>query len=93
MKYLVIIPIVALGLAGTAGAQESNKKNETELRVVEDKMADKEDMGDQSRIICRKVENTGSRLSSRRMCATAGEWAAQKRDNREVLEKRQANRY
>ena len=98
MKYLIVMSVAALSLAGvsSANAQDSGKKqeaNETQVRVVQDKMADKEDMGDQSRVICRKIKETGSRVNARRVCATAGEWAAQKAQSREAIERSQNGRY
>jgi hypothetical protein len=38
---------------------------------------------DPKRKICERVEETGSRLSSRRICMTAEQWAAQNEDTRE----------
>tara|TARA_B100000929_G_scaffold79709_1_gene62230 strand:+ start:357 stop:623 length:267 start_codon:yes stop_codon:yes gene_type:complete len=70
--------------------EQDDRAKTTQVRLVEDKMAGKEEMGDQSRIICRKTQDTGSRLRSRRVCATAGEWAEQRRQNRESIEKTQA---
>ena len=37
---------------------------------------------DPKRKICETVEETGSRLSSKRICMTAEQWAAQNRDTR-----------
>ena len=37
---------------------------------------------DPKRKICERVEETGSRLSSRRICMTAEQWAAQNGDTR-----------
>lgn len=37
---------------------------------------------DPKRKICEAVEETGSRLSSKRICMTAEQWAAQNRDTR-----------
>ena len=94
MRYLIAVSVVTMSLAGisAASAQDKDPKAEeqgTKVRVVEDRMADKEDMGDQSRIICRKVQETGSRVHARRVCATAGEWAAQKAQSRQAIERTQ----
>lgn len=55
--------------------------------------ADKEDMGDPTRIICRKVQQIGTRLGSKRICATAAQWAAIRQEDREGLEKLQTQRF
>lgn len=96
MKYKVVWSLAVMLMASNAVAQEKQdhvKSSDTKLKVVEDKMAGKEEMGDQSRIICRKIQETGSRLRAKRICATAAEWAAQKQQNRESTERTQAARY
>src|SRR5690606_3374294 len=89
VKYLALVPMLALGIVGTAHAEQDNT---TQIRVVEDKMAAKEDMGDPTRVICRKEKNTGSRLGSKRICATAAEWSAQKQQSRQAVERSQSQR-
>ena len=42
--------------------------------------------GDPNERICEKVEIIGSRLASKRICATRAEWADRKRQDREALE-------
>lgn len=37
---------------------------------------------DPKRKVCQSIEETGSRLSSKRICMTAEQWAAQNRDTR-----------
>ncbi len=101
MKHLVVVAFATIALLGTssAHAQDKSEKSEkseakgTEVRMVEDKMADKEELGDPSRMICRKVGETGSRLRARRVCATAAEWAVQKAQNRQAIEKTQTQGY
>ena len=41
---------------------------------------------DPNRIICEKVQETGSRLNSRRICMTALQWEEQRRRDRESLQ-------
>lgn len=89
MKYLMTLSVIMLAISGTASAKD---KNETTITVKEDKMAGKEDMGDPTRMICRKLGNTGSRLGSKRVCATAAEWDARKQQNREAVERSQKSR-
>ena len=47
---------------------------------------------DPGRIICEKVEETGSRLSARRVCMTAQQWDDRRRTDREGLENTQNTR-
>ena len=53
----------------------------------------KEDMGDANRTICRSVEQLGTRLSKKKVCATASEWAAMRTQQREGTERMQTNRW
>lgn len=48
--------------------------------------------GDPSQTVCEKVEEIGTRLSSKRVCMTRAEWAEQRRRNREEIEKAQQTR-
>lgn len=89
MKYLMTLSVIAIAFSGSASAKD---KNETSITVVEDKMAGKEDMGDPTRIICRKQATTGSRLGAKRICQSAGEWDAIKQQNRADLERTQKGR-
>jgi predicted Fe-S protein YdhL (DUF1289 family) len=41
--------------------------------------------------ICRTINETGSRLGSKRICLTRAEWAEQKRTQRQDLERAQRN--
>ena len=41
---------------------------------------------DPNRIICEKIQETGSRLNIRRVCMTAQQWEEQKRRDRENLQ-------
>jgi hypothetical protein len=48
--------------------------------------------GDPAQVICEKVDEIGTRLGSKRVCMTRAEWAEQKRQNRETVEKAQQTR-
>ena len=39
------------------------------------------------KVICERVEKTGTRLGGKRVCMTAEQWAAQRREQREDLER------
>lgn len=43
--------------------------------------------GDPDQVICRRQDVTGSRLASTKACQTRRDWAARKREERDVLEK------
>jgi hypothetical protein len=48
--------------------------------------------GDPNRVICRKVEETGSRLNHSRACHTAAEWDELRRQMKANVERIQNNR-
>jgi len=48
---------------------------------------------DPNRKICEEFKATGSRVGGRRVCMTAAEWAAQRQDNRDDVEKAQKSIY
>lgn len=80
--------ICALGLAAplavpafAADKAEASSANQDEM------------MGDPTRVICRRQDSTGSRLQAKRVCATAGEWAAKRMAERETIEKAQTQRW
>jgi invasion protein IalB len=41
---------------------------------------------DPNRIICQKIEETGSRVASKKVCMTARQWEEKRRADREYLE-------
>jgi hypothetical protein len=45
---------------------------------------------DSERVICRRIQEVGSRLASRRVCMTAAQWSEQRRLERMDLERSQA---
>ena len=47
---------------------------------------------DPSRVICEKVQETGSRLNVTKVCMTAQQWEEQKRHDREAVEDAQRTR-
>lgn len=50
------------------------------------------DSKDPNRMVCRKVENTGSRLGSKKICRTAAEWAEVQAIERRDIERFQVGR-
>lgn len=45
------------------------------------------------RVICRKIEEVGTRLGGKRVCMTASQWAEQQRVEREAVEEAQRKSY
>jgi hypothetical protein len=49
----------------------------------------KSDASDPNKVICRRIETIGSRLDSKRVCRTKGDWDAEQALNRQTLEQSQ----
>jgi hypothetical protein len=47
---------------------------------------------DPNAMICRNQRETGSMLARTRVCKTRAEWEAERRDNRQQIDRNQANR-
>jgi hypothetical protein len=47
---------------------------------------------DPNTMICRNQRETGSMLSRTRVCKTRAQWEAERRDNRQAIDRSQANR-
>ncbi|MBN8501197.1 MAG: hypothetical protein J0M19_08620 [Sphingomonadales bacterium] len=47
----------------------------------------------QNKVVCRRVEAIGTRLSSKKVCRTKGEWDADAAANRQDLERSQTQRW
>lgn len=88
MKYLLsAAAALALALAGPALALDRSE-TDTPGQTV-DEAAD----ASQNRVVCKREKSTGSRLGSKKVCMTAAQWAQLQRDQREVIERRQAARW
>lgn len=48
------------------------------------------DMGDSSRVICKKLKLTGSRLAVKKDCRTAAEWAEMRRQQQDTTSRIQS---
>ena len=75
--FLASATPVLAGDAGSSGSQPTTK--------VED--------NDPNKVVCRRVESIGTRLGSKRVCRTKGEWEAQQAADRQSLERTQTQRY
>ncbi|OYW16289.1 MAG: hypothetical protein B7Z39_02115 [Novosphingobium sp. 12-64-8] len=86
MKRAALSISLALTVASPAFATEAPAPSTV-------KANQKEDTGDSARIICRTVDVIGSRLSTKKVCATAAEWAGMKAEQRQGTEKMQQHRW
>lgn len=68
-----LLLVAALGMASAVSAAEEKKA----------------DTKDPNRVICEKQEVVGSRLQSKRVCMTAAEWAAKRREDRQMIDRAQ----
>lgn len=46
---------------------------------------------DPNRMICERVDTTGTRLGARKVCLTTAQWQEKRREHREELERAQKN--
>ncbi|WP_374529334.1 hypothetical protein [Novosphingobium sp.] len=53
----------------------------------------KSDDKDPNRVVCRRMEVTGSRLASKRVCQTAAQWDAMEAAQRQDIERSQTQRW
>ena len=102
MRYLLVFfalgsagPVLSAPVGEPPAAPHGLARAESQpgTTVVVTASNDKEDIGDGARIICRKIEVIGSRMNTKKVCATATEWAAQKAQNRQVIEQAQNKKW
>jgi len=79
LSTLVISALVVMPAVASAQDTKAHREHSDEV-------------GDGSRMICRTQNVTGSRVNSGRICMTADEWAASKRDARNRVEQEQTRR-
>ena len=97
MKRIMTIAF-ALGastLAGSALAQQPATQQTAgspqQVTVTGEKPSDKK-APDPNQVVCEKQQDTSSRLVSHRVCMTRGQWAEQRRLDRQEIEKIQTER-
>lgn len=89
MKF-ILIAAAALTLASPACA----KDNAPEAASADESAQKGQDTTpDPNRIICRKQDIPGTRIGSKRVCATAAQWAQIKADTRQVTERVQNGKF
>ncbi len=77
-------------LAAAAASAPAATPVVTGQTVTVSRGAESDVVGDSTRIICRSVAETGSRLGRQRICRTAAEWAAMRQDVRQTTDRVQA---
>jgi hypothetical protein len=78
MKKFVFVSALLASSAGWAQAPTAGQPNESRY--------------DPNEMICRSIEDTGSRLSRSRICLTRAQWADHRRHQRQTVERNQASR-
>ena len=53
----------------------------------------KAEESDATKMVCRRIESIGTRLGSKKVCRTQGDWDAEQAANRLDLERSQTQRY
>lgn len=84
MRKLVLISAAALALtplAWTPALAQDSQQQQTTRKAA-----------DPNEVVCEKQQETGSRLSSERVCMTRSQWAEQRRLDRQEIEKAQTQR-
>ena len=85
MRKIGFICVAAVALAALASApafaQDSQQQQQTKRKAA-----------DPNEVVCEKQQDTGSRLTSERVCMTRSQWAEQRRLDRQEIEKAQTER-
>ena len=76
---LRLVTLAALAAFGTTSAM-------AQVSSIESSRPDT-NVKDPNKPICERVETTGTRLGGKRVCMTAAQWAEQRREQREDLER------
>ena len=87
MRKIGFICVAAVALAALASApafaQDSQQQQQQQT---------KRKAADPNEVVCEKQQDTGSRLTSERVCMTRSQWAEQRRLDRQEIEKAQTER-
>ncbi|RST29903.1 hypothetical protein HMF7854_02990 [Sphingomonas ginkgonis] len=76
MKLVQLVTALAVAAAVPSGAQTVDAPKPKPQR-------------DPNRMICERIEELGSRLAARKVCMTAAQWAEQRRQDRDVVDRLQ----
>ncbi len=80
IRFIALSTILAGASPALAQAPKASKPVSAEIK-------------NPNRKICEEFKETGSRLAGRRICMSAADWAAQRQDNRDDVEKAQKSIY
>jgi invasion protein IalB len=75
------LPLSAPALAQAASQQQQQQQQSSAKKAP-----------DPNQIVCEKQQEIGSRLATDRVCMTRAQWAEQKRNDRDAIEKAQRQR-
>ncbi|HOB13004.1 MAG TPA: hypothetical protein PKN09_02045 [Novosphingobium sp.] len=77
--------LALLSLSAPAMADPSGSQPTPETKTQDD--------GQTNKVVCRRVEAIGTRLSSKKVCRTQAQWDAEAAANRQDLERSQTQRW
>ena len=80
MRHLVFVSAIGLAVTPVASAFAQTPPQAQPKKL------------DPNEVVCERQEDTGSRLSSHRICKTRAEWAEERRGNRMDIDKIQTQR-
>ncbi|WP_338467232.1 hypothetical protein RXV95_01360 [Novosphingobium sp. ZN18A2] len=81
-RRMLFLALAMPALAASMPAMADSAKNAK-------KTSDSAEMGKSDRVICRRIQEIGSRLKSKRVCATAEQWQAIREQDRDMIERAQ----
>ena len=88
MRKIGFISVAAVALAALAPAPAFAQDSQQQQQQQQTKRK----AADPNEVVCEKQQDTGSRLTSERVCMTRSQWAEQRRLDRQEIEKAQTER-
>jgi len=79
-RSLLLVPFAMVGLLSLSG-NSTPKQSPSQQKPA----------ADPNERVCEDIVQTGSRLATRRFCATRSEWEEKKRQDRDAVDKAQLN--
>ncbi|QSB44545.1 hypothetical protein IDJ81_14835 [Tsuneonella flava] len=89
IKAFLVMAVAAVTPAGADKAQDTSSQDQETVTVTPDAKA-KESANE---VVCVRQQEIGSRLKARKVCKTRAEWEAEKREQRQAVDKAQASRW
>ena len=84
MKNAVHV-LLLIGLAGCASEAPPSGAAAGPAAAQSSAAANTDSSTDESRVICKNLAQTGSRIGSQRVCMTANQWERQNQDGKDVV--------